>query len=343
MQSENLILFFFSALGIFNGFITGLYFIFFTKQKRLSNYFLGILILLLCIRIGKSFLVIFFRPVSKDILQVGLSSCFLIGPALYFYLKATIQNIKKISKSWKIHILILISIIVIVGLIYPYRTNYDFWNPHFVHYIYLVWIFYILLSGYVLRDIFKKLFSKSTKLKMVEKWLIAIFLGNFLICTAYMIGYFYIYFIGPVSYSFVFYALIIFLLFRNNREAIFEKLPEKYSDKEIENASELILQLNNLMQDEKLYKNPNIKLNDIALKLGISSHLLSQLLNDNVGKSFSEFINEYRVEEAKLLIKNNNKFTLEAIGFDAGFSSKSNFYTTFKKTVGITPAQFKKD
>jgi AraC-like DNA-binding protein len=76
--------------------------------------------------------------------------------------------------------------------------------------------------------------------------------------------------------------------------------------------------------------------------MDVSQHLLSQLLNDNLGKSFSKFINEYRVNEAKTLIKNNKKFTLEAIGFDAGFSSKSTFYATFKKIVGVTPSQFGK-
>jgi AraC-like DNA-binding protein len=66
------------------------------------------------------------------------------------------------------------------------------------------------------------------------------------------------------------------------------------------------------------------------------------LLNDNLGKSFALFINEYRIEEAKHLLKENNSFTLEAIGFEAGFSSKSTFYATFKKVTGQTPSEFKK-
>ena len=56
------------------------------------------------------------------------------------------------------------------------------------------------------------------------------------------------------------------------------------------------------MLKEKLYKDPNIKLSDIATKLDISKHQFSQLLNDNVGQNFPAFINEYRIEEAKRIM-----------------------------------------
>ena len=96
------------------------------------------------------------------------------------------------------------------------------------------------------------------------------------------------------------------------------------------------------MLEKQFYKNTNVKLNDIAKELHISSHQLSQLLNDNLGKSFAQFINEYRIEEAKQLLIENTNFTLEAIGFEAVFYSKSNFYATLKKVVVKTPSEFKK-
>jgi YesN/AraC family two-component response regulator len=96
------------------------------------------------------------------------------------------------------------------------------------------------------------------------------------------------------------------------------------------------------METEALYQNPDIKLKDLADKLNVSTHFLSQLLNDNLGQSFAQYINTLRVEESKDLIKNNHHFTLEAIGFEAGFSSKSSFYSTFKKITGVTPAMYKR-
>ncbi|QFS27420.1 helix-turn-helix domain-containing protein [Tenacibaculum mesophilum] len=119
-------------------------------------------------------------------------------------------------------------------------------------------------------------------------------------------------------------------------------MPEKYSAKKIESDEviSLKLQLNALMGEQELYKNSDMKLSDISAKMGISSHKLSQFLNDNLGKSFAMFLNEYSIEEAKKLLKENHKITLENIGFEAGFSSKSNFYATFKKVVRQTPAQY---
>ncbi|MEQ3501016.1 hypothetical protein ABMY20_14760 [Tenacibaculum sp. SSH1-16] len=49
------------------------------------------------------------------------------------------------------------------------------------------------------------------------------------------------------------------------------------------------------MKEEELYKNTAIKLSDISVKIGVSSHKLSQFLNDNLGKSFATFLNEYRI------------------------------------------------
>ena len=75
--------------------------------------------------------------------------------------------------------------------------------------------------------------------------------------------------------------------------------------------------------------------------MNISSHELSRLINENLNSSFTEFINEYRVEEAKQLIAINANYTIEAIGNQSGFNSKSAFYKAFKTYTGTTPAKFK--
>ena len=99
--------------------------------------------------------------------------------------------------------------------------------------------------------------------------------------------------------------------------------------------------LASIMEEEQLYKKPTLKLKEVASKMDISNHKLSQLLNDNIGKSFSSYINQYRVEKAMQLLKKNDLFTLEAIGYEAGFVSKSGFYATFKRITGKTPSSFR--
>jgi len=343
---RNPILFFICSVGVFNGFLASFYFLFFSKQKRPQNIFFGLLVLMLSIRIGKSVYMIFTKASDRELIipQIGLSACFLIGILLFYYLKSSVENVRVIPNSWKIHIAILFLVVVTVGLIKPYETNIEFWHVYFVHFIYLIWGVYILLSGFVLKDIFLKLCSKSQQCTTAELWLVAVFVGNVLIFTAYLIGYFYLYLVGTITFSVVFYGLLFFFLFKKNRNTIFQDIPPKYAAKKID-ASEadfLIKQLNSLMKEKELYKETDIKLQKVAKDIHISTHKLSQLLNDNLGKSFNSFINDHRIEEAKRLLQLNNQFTLEAIGFESGFSSKSSFYATFKKVVGKTPSEFQK-
>ena len=344
MTFDNPILFLLCSLGVFNGFLASFYFLFFKRQKRVQNFFFGILLLMLSIRIGKSVYVLFSEERDKLLLQVGLSACFLIGISLFYYIKSSIKNSKTIPRSWILHITALFLLVTIVGLIKPYETSVTFWRDYFVTFIYSIWGIYLLLSGFVLKDILKKLFRKDEKCTTPELWLVGVFVGNVLIFAAYIIGYFYLYMVGTITFSVVFYALIIFLLFKKNRESIFQDIPEKYASKKIEDteATSLIAQLKTLAKEKELYKNPDVKLKDFSSEIHISPHKLSQLLNDNLGKSFASFINEYRIEESQKLLRENNNYTLEAIGFEAGFSSKSSFYATFKKVVGVTPSEYKK-
>ncbi len=340
MNTQQQLLFFFSALGVFNGLIISIYFFFYKRPKNLSNYFFAFLILMLVIRIGKSVFYFFNPDLSKTYLQIGLSACFLIGPAVYIYLKSVVTPSYAETNKWKIHLFILVSIILIVGIVYPYHIYPSYWYEFINGKIYLTWLIYLLISGYVLKETLKNLFRKNYKISPLEFWLLSVYLGNVIIWVAYSTTMYTSYIVGALSFSFVFYLLLILILLNKKKSAIFSP-SEKYFNKKIDNADVIIKNLETLMAEDKPFKNQNIKLKDIALKLNISSHLLSQLLNDNLGKSFTLFVNEYRVDEAKKLLVKADVFTLEAIGLEAGFSSKSSFYATFKKITGQTPAHFK--
>ena len=80
----------------------------------------------------------------------------------------------------------------------------------------------------------------------------------------------------------------------------------------------------------------------MARRLQTQKHTLSQYLNDSMGKSFSNFVNGYRVASAIEMLRSNKVLTIEGIGNECGFKSNTSFYTAFKKHKGMTPAQFKK-
>jgi len=268
----------------------------------------------------------------------------MIGVSLFYYVKAVLQNKTKIPKTWVFHILTLFLIVLIVGLIRPYEDYADFWRSFFVWFIYTVWGLYLIATGYLLKNILSKFISKGESCVASEHWLLAVWIANTLIFAAYIVGYFFLYLVGTITFSVVFYGLLILFLFKKNRDAIFKEIPEKYAAKRIneQEAEHLINQLVSLMEERSLYKDTDIKLQKVAKQIHISGHKLSQLLNDNLGKNFNTFVNDFRIKEAKRLLEGNQKLTLEAIGYESGFSSKSNFYNTFKKAVGMTPSEFQK-
>lgn len=100
-----------------------------------------------------------------------------------------------------------------------------------------------------------------------------------------------------------------------------------------------------LMDSEKLFLDSRLSIKTVADKLGLSVNHLSQVINQQSGKNFFKFINEYRVEESKKLLQDqsNKKYTILAIAYDCGFNSKSSFNTIFKQYTGITPSDFIKN
>lgn len=101
--------------------------------------------------------------------------------------------------------------------------------------------------------------------------------------------------------------------------------------------------LETLMRKKKIYRNPYLSLVSTAEILDISACYLSSMLNNLLKKSFTDFVNEYRIEDVKrnLLLESFSHYTIVSVGFEAGFNSKSTFYSAFKKHTGLTPLEYK--
>jgi AraC-like DNA-binding protein len=99
-----------------------------------------------------------------------------------------------------------------------------------------------------------------------------------------------------------------------------------------------------IMENKKPFLDPELSLFKLASELDISSHILSYIINKGLNENFYQFINRYRIEEAKKMIQNPNMkhLSLMGIAFEVGFNSKTVFNTTFKKMTNQTPSEFKK-
>jgi AraC-like DNA-binding protein len=121
--------------------------------------------------------------------------------------------------------------------------------------------------------------------------------------------------------------------------------PVKYAHSVLtdHHAQQLLEKLRLLMQSEKLYLNPALKMQDVADKMGISAHHLSQLLNEQTQQNYAAFINAYRVEAATKKLQ-NPQYAHEkiiAIAYDVGFNTKASFNAHFKKQTGVSPSIYR--
>lgn len=109
-------------------------------------------------------------------------------------------------------------------------------------------------------------------------------------------------------------------------------------------ADEYSTKLLSYVKDEKPYLDQKLSLRSLAAQVDIHPNQLSWLLNERIGKNFSEFINFYRVEAFKRIAKDpkNAHISLVGLAYDSGFNSKTVFNTYFKKETGMTPRQFLK-
>lgn len=117
--------------------------------------------------------------------------------------------------------------------------------------------------------------------------------------------------------------------------------PRRLNDEQIGGLS---ARLENLMINDRIFLDNEINLTTFAEKLGISIHDASFLINEVTGSNFYNFINRYRVEEAKKLLvsSKSDKLNMLGIAFESGFNSKTTFNTAFKKQVGISPSEYAK-
>ena len=146
----------------------------------------------------------------------------------------------------------------------------------------------------------------------------------------------------PVAIFLSIVALVCCLLFlakrrTRPREAVVvsEASVEQIAD------STLMSQICELVESQNLYLNPVLKITDIASTLGVNRYYISDCINSTKGCSFSQFVNTYRIEHAKQLMRNQPDIKLSEVWISSGFSNERTFLRAFKAITGMTPSEFK--
>lgn len=104
----------------------------------------------------------------------------------------------------------------------------------------------------------------------------------------------------------------------------------------------LVARLTTYMTDQRPYLNPALSMGLLSQALDIPKHQLTEVLSTELGTNFYRYVNAFRVEAVKQLLKERPDYSVEAIGFDCGFNSKSSFFKVFKQLTGDTPLNWLK-
>lgn len=155
----------------------------------------------------------------------------------------------------------------------------------------------------------------------------------------------------PVEHKYIIAGCMSFFIYSIGYLAYFKpELIGKYHLKKYGKTSlgktdslEKVNQLMQLIEEEQVFLDKDISLSRTAEKLGVSSHLLSQIVNERLSLSFTELMNTKRVERAKQLLQDPEYYNekLISIAYSSGFNSKSSFYIAFKKATGQSPSEYR--
>ena len=115
---------------------------------------------------------------------------------------------------------------------------------------------------------------------------------------------------------------------------------QEESAKNADNIEVLRTRLEQLMKEERIYLQPDLKVSDVARRLGTNREYVYQAINVRMGVSFSDYINRMRVEFAKGLLKENPDMPTVELFMRSGFNSQASFYRNFKQMTGMSPLQY---
>lgn len=295
----------------------------------------------------------------------------LLGPLTYFYIRSIGSDWKFSPKDW-LHL----SPFFVLVLIVPWLSNESL-SQRQIHYgmlavfdhrpktvtpfeylyssiFYLQFVHlatYLIINHFTIKRYTKELRSNYSNLNHTA-WLLA-FNGLVFLLLLLASGYLAILFVSDIysrSLDYIYVVPIGLFIYamsyklsglhwQKSTKPLKQYRTSSLKSEDIEGIKQ---QLHQLMKSQKPFLDNELRLKNLADILSISTHHLSRVINEGFGLSFFEYINQFRVGEAKALIAAEPSYTLLKVAFEAGFNNKTSFVNAFKKFEGITPSRYRK-
>jgi AraC-like DNA-binding protein len=371
----------FIFIGVLQGYILSLFFIFKPSPNIKANRYQGLLILTLALCITEQFLNI--TGYITRVLVITNSTEWLnllIGPSLYLYVKRSIDPTDS-KKEW-IHFIL--AFIYLCYLIFDLIQSNEMKYNSYVNSVHPDWplldvtmrisndplnikkylnlitgihvIAYISLAFRLLvkkgqqsgetifrtnDDILRSLRNMVLHITVVILIFIVVKL-----CFKADVGDYYIGVYVSLFLLITCYRVMNDSTYFDNSTAFMDLSISKYRKSSLsESGKQKILDNIILELETRHYFSDNLaSLSELAKKIGESPHHVSQVMNEKLNKSFFELLGTYRIEEAKRLLSDDkkNNLTVEEISEMVGYNSKTAFNNAFKKITGKTPSEFRK-
>jgi len=368
----------FFVVVIFQLLFTSVFLFTHQKGKRISNALLGAFFLAICLNLADNLLLI--KGVYSNAPSLALWSVWLLllfGPLLYLYTQSVLYKDFSLSLVKWGHFLPFILLFLVTEIYWQVQTSsekqailrsilarrvaaYQYWDSG------LIFGQFFLYMGASIRLIgrFKKAagqeFSNYRRINI--NWLTyTIFFFTLTMVLAAFNSFIGMTFFA--KYWWPVFTLVILLVFIYINSVLLKALqtPELFavleerppdavapgkagSPADGQEGKRILGLLVHHMETVRPWLDPDLTLEQLAGQLGLRPRVLSQVINEGLGQNFFEFINRYRIEEAKLLLADpaDKKMTVLEVLYQVGFNSKSSFNTLFKKQTGVTPSEFKK-
>jgi len=351
-----------------------------TKGRRVSNILLGTFFFAIGLNLADTFLLLKQVYFNLPALALWGSNLLLIcGPCIYLYTQSVVYKDFKFDKKKLRHFYAFIILFVVTEVSYL-SAGYEIQTrilisiverkiPPSVYIgslvIYIHFLTYLFVS---LRLTGQYSIAASDKYseagKVTLQWLNTIiifflvlmmvsFIGGWLSFLSLTAAYFFV----ITLTIFLLLLFIVFMLFKalQNPE-IFAVLEEKEIQEAVltprytssvlpgDEKARVLGNLQQYMQAQKPYLEPELNLDKLAGLIAVKPKVLSQVINELLQQNFFEFVNFYRIEDAKKLLVNpkDKKITVLEVMYEVGFNSKSSFNTLFKRNTGLTPSDYKK-
>ncbi len=335
---------FLTLLAIF-GTLQGVLFalLFWFKNKEVYNKIFALLLLAASIRIAKNIVVhlIELNPelfwsyhIAQTFIYIGITHQLAIGPLFLLYFQSRGNPSFKFRWTYLIHFIPYFLLVIC-----SHFLQWSFWEDGGLLLSYIsILAYYLATLRYYLGN--EKSFSDGLKV-----WLRSIIIISAILLVAYSPALFkYVGYIGGGAlYSIALLIAGYILILSKNSKSIFNR---KYGLSLIkESKTRMVIdKLEAMMGNEKLYLDSELSLNSLAQKIDVSSHQLSQIINKEFRKSYNEYVNFFRLNEATARLKSPKYSNLKiaAIAFECGFNSQPTFNTLFKKQYQVTPSQYRK-